>query len=222
MYNFLIQCTPPQENNNIFIFIHGFGSSSCLNEFEASSPFLIKQILKHNSKSGIISFDFVGHGNSKILDKNNFTIITPEEHIKNLKKVFSYANDNFPHSKILPICASHGALIFSLFMDKYPQYQNNIEKIICWYPCLQYENIFYKKHTHTILPLIPGNEELSKKMNTDFSKNISIFNPWGNFFISKQFYKNLIFFKIHQLKHYLFTEQRILLFQFHIVKKLLQ
>jgi len=81
--------------------------------------FIISQIItelqKFDKNCGILTFDFIGHGKSKI--HNNFVDLqlTPNEEIINLKEIFTFITINHSQSKIIPICASHGALILSLF-----------------------------------------------------------------------------------------------------------
>jgi len=180
----------PDGHENIFIFIHGFGSSSCTKEFDATHPQIISALQEFSKGCGILTFDFIGHGKSVHKnDEANFNI-TPLNEISNLHEIFSFVTTQHPKSEIIPICASHGALVLSLFLDKYPIFTSSIKKIIAWYPCLQYENIFYTKQKESIIPLIPGSQELSVKMQKEFSHNRN-FNPWGNFYITLDFYKNI-------------------------------
>lgn len=180
-------CKKPDESENIFIFIHGFGSSSCLGEFDATNPSIIDAFNRFYKGCGIITFDFIGHGKSA---KNKNVNITLSEEILNLHEIFSFVTTQYPKSEIIPICASHGALVLSFFLDKYPIFTHAIKKIIAWYPCLQYENIFYTKQKESILPLIPGSQELSVKMQKEFLHDRN-FSPWGNFYITSHFYKNI-------------------------------
>jgi len=177
----------PDGHENIFIFIHGFGSSSCTKEFDATHPPIISALQEFSKGCGILTFDFIGHGKS--VQKNNEANfnITPLNEISNLHEIFSFVTTQHPKSEIIPICASHGALVLSLFLDKYPIFTSSIKKIIAWYPCLQYENIFYTKQKESIIPLIPGSQELSLKMQKEFLHNKN-FNPWGNFYITLEFY----------------------------------
>ena len=169
-YSLHMECIAPDHTKNIYIFCHGFGSSSCYNEFEGSHPHIISALQTFEKGCGIITFDFVGHGKSKGTTINDIYQLTPKEEINNLKEVFEYATQKYPFSKIIPICASHGALILSLFLDQYHQFISKINTIILWYPCLQYKNIFYAIHNHTILPLIPGAPQLSSHIQQKFTE----------------------------------------------------
>ncbi len=176
----------PANSEDIYIFFHGFGSSSCISEFDATTPHITTLLQASHKGCGILTFDFTGHGQSK-----SDTNITPAKEISDIKEIFTLVTSNYPQSKIIPICASHGALMLSIFLDQNPIFVKNIKKIIAWYPCLQYENIFYTKQSNKIIPLIPGSQELSTKMQSDFEQGLHIFNPWGDLIITSDFYKDI-------------------------------